>query len=95
MAFPTRAELDNLIRERLATDPGFHETLLADPRAAVSALIGITLPDFVTVEVHEESLSHVHLVIPAQKSAEEIGNEDLELVAGGGLCWADCAGGCM
>lgn len=38
MAFPTRAELDNLIRDRLASDPAFRDALLADPRAAIAHL---------------------------------------------------------
>ena len=94
MAIPTRAELDSLIHNHLATDPGFRDVLLADPRTAVAGLLGVKLPDFVTVEVHEESLSHVHLVIPAQTSAGEICDKDLELVAGGAACWSDsCTSG--
>ena len=89
MAIPTRAELDCLIRDRLAADPGFRDALLADPRAAVSELVGIPIPNGVIIEVHEESLSHVHLVITAQTSAGEISDNDLERVAGGGgtTCW--------
>ncbi len=88
MAIPTRAELDGLIHNRLAADPGFRDALLADPRAAVAGLLSVKLPDFVTVEVHEESLSHVHLVVPAKAAAGEIADEDLEMVAGG-ACWSD------
>ena len=89
MAIPTRAELDALIHNRLADDPGFRDALLANPRAAVSEMVGIPLPEIVAVDVHEESLTHVHLVIPAQTSAGEISDKDLELVAGGGICWVD------
>jgi hypothetical protein len=90
MAIPTRAELDVLIRERIAEDPGFRDVLLADPRAAVSALVGIDLPDVVAVTVHEESLTDLHLVLPATRSAGELNEDDLELVAGGGACWDNC-----
>ena len=90
MAIPTRAELDGLIHNRLATDPGFRDALLADPRTAVAGLLGVKLPDFVTFEVHEESLTHVHLVIPDQTSSGEISDQDLELVAGGVNCWDNC-----
>jgi hypothetical protein len=89
MAIPTRAELDGLIRNRLADDPGFHDALLADPRAAVAELVGIPIPGGVTIEAHEESLSHLHLVIPAKASTGEIADEELELVAGG-ACWTNC-----
>jgi hypothetical protein len=90
MAIPTRAELDGLVREHLASDPTFRAALLADPRAAVSKLVGITLPDAVQVEVHEETLTHIHLVIAPTPSRGEIADEDLELVAGGGNCWDNC-----
>lgn len=90
MAIPTRAELDALIHNRLAADSDFRKALLANPRAAVSELIGIPLPEIVTVDVHEESLTHVHLVIPSEASAGEIADDDLELVAGG-YCWGNCS----
>ena len=90
MAAPTRAELDGLIRERLATDPGFRATLLADPRAAISDLIGVALPPFVDIEVHEETLTHLHVTIPVMKNDSELSEDDLELVAGGGACWDNC-----
>lgn len=94
MAIPTRADVDALIRERLASDPDFREQLLADPRGTVSALVGIDLPDVVTVSVHEESLTHLHVVLPAVPAGSELSDEDLELVAGGAVCWADsCTSG--
>jgi hypothetical protein len=94
MAIPTRAELDALLQDRLAADPAFRDQLLADPRGTVSELAGIDLPELVQVTVHEESLTSVHLVVPASTPASsgELSEEDLELVAGGGMCWDDCAG---
>lgn len=94
MSIPTRAELDGMIRERLASDPEFRAALIADPRAAVSALVGIDLPDVVTVTVHEESLTDLHLVLPAVPSGAELSDRDLELVSGGAACWSDsCTSG--
>jgi hypothetical protein len=89
MAIPTRAEVDALVRTRLADDPGFREQLMADPRAAVSALIGMDVPDAAEVSVHEESLTAVHLVIPAAV-ADELTEDQLESVAGG-VCWGNCS----
>ena len=93
MAIPTRAELDAMLRDRLASDPDFRDAILADPRAAVSGLVGVEIPDVVTVTVHEESLTDVHVVLPAAARSEgEIHEDDLELVAGG-VCWFDyCSG---
>ncbi|MDQ1249362.1 MAG: hypothetical protein QG597_3737 [Actinomycetota bacterium] len=94
MAIPTRAELDTMLRERLAADPDFRAAVLADPRAAISQLVGVEIPDIVTVTVHEESLTDVHVVLPAPARSEgEITEDDLELVAGG-ACWTnDCTSG--
>ncbi|MDQ1249361.1 MAG: hypothetical protein QG597_3736 [Actinomycetota bacterium] len=94
MTIPTRAELDAMLRDRLASDPDFRAVVLADPRAAISALVGIDIPDMVTVSVHEESLTDIHVVLPAPAHSEgEIAEDDLELVAGG-VCWTnDCTPG--
>ena len=91
MAIPTRAEVNDILLSRLAAEPGFREKLLANPRSAISDAIGIPLPEVVHVEVHEESLTDVHLVIPAVRTKGEIADHDLELVAGGGMCWGNCA----
>jgi hypothetical protein len=93
MAVPTRAELDAKIREKLAEDPSFRERLLAAPHSALTELTGAQIPEFITVTVHEESLTDVHLVLPPLLG-DEIAEEDLEMVAGGGVCWTDsCTSG--
>ena len=89
MSVPTRDQLDGLVRARLQEDPAFRDLLLSDPRAALGDLTGTEVPDFITVTVHEESLTDVHLVIPAALG-EEVTEDDLELVAGGGNCWDNC-----
>ncbi len=90
MAIPTRAQVDSLIRQRLESEPAFREKLVSDPRAAISDVIGMPLPEVVKVSVHEESLTDVHLVIPPIRSGGELAEADLELVAGGGTCWDNC-----
>lgn len=90
MAVPTRSELDAMIRERLAADASFRDALLADPRAAVGELLGMDVPEFVRVTVHEESLTDVHLVIPKVVD-EAVADEDLEFVSGG-VCWTNTCG---
>ena len=56
------------IREHLVSkacsDEAFRELLLSDPKAAVEAELGITLPEDFTIMVHEEMLDTSHLVLP-------------------------------
>jgi hypothetical protein len=85
MAVPTRPEVEAIIAERLAADPAFRDTLLADPRTVLSEVIGFDIPETVQVVLHEESLTQIHLTIP---SSESLSDDDLELVAGG-VCWSD------
>ena len=84
MAVPTRSEVEAFIAERIAADPGFRDTLLADPRAVLSEVVGFDIPESVQVVLHEESLTQIHLTIPA---SEALSDADLELVAGAG--WGD------
>jgi hypothetical protein len=81
MAIPTRSQVEAMIAERIAADPGFRDTLLADPRAVLSEVVGFDIPESVQVVLHEESLTHIHLTIPA---SENLRDTDLELVSGAG-----------
>jgi len=92
VAVPTRCEVEAIIAERIAADPAFRDTLLADPRAVLSEVIGFDIPDSVQVVLHEESLTQIHLTIPASPA---LGDADLELVAGGSwLGPAACGSAC-
>ncbi len=89
MSIPTRADVDAMVRDRLASDPDFRQALLDDPRGTLSALVGLTLPDVVTVSVHEESLTSIHLVLPSVTGPGELADDELEMVAGGVMCWTN------
>ncbi|MFM7211824.1 MAG: NHLP leader peptide family RiPP precursor [Actinomycetota bacterium] len=90
MDVPTRSEVEAMIAERIAADPGFRETLLANPRAGLAEVIGLDIPDSIQVVLHEESLTQIHLTIPF---AGTLSDADLNLAAGGdvgGSCWLPC-----
>ncbi len=77
----TATELKTQILTRAEEDGDFRARLISDPRAAISAETGETIPDGFDVVVHEDSATTAHLVLPpSPKLAEaELGN-----VAGGG-----------
>ena len=45
-------------------DADFRAKLMSDPKAAISEELGVTMPEGLTVQVHEESTATAHLVIP-------------------------------
>jgi len=92
MAVVSRAELDQLISDRLAADPAFADSLLASPHAAISELIGVELPTEFVIDVHKESLAHLHIVIPFMNTHGELTEDDLDLVAGGITGHLACVG---
>ncbi len=97
MEMPSRGEAEQRIRERAEADPAFRAELVANPRKALESELGVQIPEDVSVQVHEESLSEVHLVLPA--SQEDLSDADLEMVAGGAgwdpnaVCAEDYGGG--
>jgi hypothetical protein len=92
MFVATRAEFNQLISDRLATDPSFADALVADPRAAISELFGVELPTGLVIDVHKESLAHLHIVIPVMNMSGPLADEDLELIAGGTAPHLYCVG---
>ena len=90
MALPTRSEVEAILAERIAADPAYRDALLADPRAVLSEVVGFAIPDPVEIVLHEESLTEIHLTIPA---SEGLSHADLELVAGGDRGWELGEGG--
>ena len=76
----TATEMRDRILSRAAEDGEFRALLIADPKAAISAEIGQTIPDSFDVLVHEESAATAHLVLPPSATLTEA---ELEAAAGG------------
>ena len=76
----TREEVENKIRSLAAEDDKFRKLVLDDPRRVVSDMVGVTIPDGVTLTVHEENSTSFHLVLPP---SDRLTHSELMSVAGG------------
>ena len=76
----TATELKTKILSKAAEDGDFRTRLLADPRAAISAETGVTIPKGFNVVVHEDSGTTAHLVLPPSPALTEA---EMAAVAGG------------
>ena len=67
------------IIEKATEDEAFRGKLLSDPKTSIEDELGITIPEGMTVEVHENTAQTVHLVLPTVKLSES----ELQTTAGG------------
>ncbi len=61
-------------------DADFRARLLSDPKGAIAQELGVAIPESLSVEVHEETATTAHLIVPAAGSLTE---DELEAAAGG------------
>ncbi len=76
-------EMLRQIVEKSALDTDFRQQLLADPKAAISDELGISIPDSMNIMVHESDMQTVHLALPPDPNITE---EQLEAVSAGLCC---------
>ena len=60
----SQAEIQDKIIARVGEDGEFRARLVADPRAAIQEVTGMPIPDGIEMQVHEESATSFHLVLP-------------------------------
>ena len=82
----TATELKTKLLTKAAEDGDFRTRLLTDPKAAISAETGVTVPEGFHVAVHEDSGTTAHLVLPPSPALTEA---DMEKVAGGFHDWQE------
>lgn len=80
----TATELKSRILTKAAEDGAFRARLIADPKGAIAAETGQTIPDGFDVVVHEDAATTAHLVLPP---SPELTDAELEMVAGAGNLW--------
>ena len=70
------------LMRKVGAEPEFRKSLLANPKAAIEAELGISIPEDVNVKVHENDMNTIHLALPVADLSEE----QLEAVAAGRCC---------
>ena len=75
-------------------DAEFRTRLVADPKAVLNEELGVELPDNFAISVHEDSSTHVHLVLPPSSQLDPAALEDVRAAHGSGTnsatnCWGD------
>ena len=76
-------EMLRQIVDKSAVDAVFRQQLLSDPKSAITAELGITMPESMNVVVHESDMQTVHLALPPDPNITE---EQLEAVSAGLCC---------
>ena len=82
----THEEMQDKIIAKASEDGEFRARLLADPKGAIGELAGAPIPDALNVQVHEESATLFHLVLPPDSRLSE---EEMGLVFAGIGSWQD------
>lgn len=89
--------LEAQILARAAKDPAFRQQLLRDPKGTIAKEFGVAIPANVTLQVHEETETVRHLILPkvVQPQAVVLDDNALESAVGGmRMRDADCCCTC-
>jgi len=86
----------NPIQEQITAkamkDETFRQKLLSNPKAAIERALGITVPAGVTIAVHQDTPTTLHLVLPVRALSaagaewSELSDAELEQATGGEGC---------
>ena len=88
----TMKEMQEHVVFKASFDAKFRAGLLKDPRGSIEKELGVEIPENFAVEVHEDSLTTAHLVLPLKTGPEAMSEDELTAVVGGGGA-EDCAWG--
>ncbi|WP_019644313.1 hypothetical protein [Novispirillum itersonii] len=78
-----RKHIESAMVKKAETDPAFRAQLLADPDAALTALLERESPLKLKLRVIEEQPGEAVIVLPAAVNTDELPDELLDLASGG------------
>ena len=81
MAAMTLGDMQSRILARATQDEEFRANLIENPRAVISEELGVQIPETFDFQIHENTATTGHLVLPPSDSLTEA---ELEMVVGGG-----------
>ena len=73
-------EIKQHLQAKAASDEAFRSQLMSDPKSAVEAEFNVSIPENLTIHVHEDSATAAHIVLPMTGRLNE---KELALAAGG------------
>ena len=77
-------EMRARIMDKASRDADFRTQLLERPKETIGQELNIPIPASLSIEVHEDTATTAHLVLP---SDGKLGEGDLRAVAGGAAFW--------
>ena len=80
MAAMTMREMKAHLVAKADESEDFRARLVADPKSVISAELGVSIPERFTIQVHEDSATTAHMVLPI---TDRLTEEELAQVAGG------------
>lgn len=82
----SRQELESQLIAKAWQDETFKQELITNPKAVFAKEMGQTLPENIEIRVLEETPTTFYIVVPKNPEvSEELSDEALEAVAGGGF----------
>jgi hypothetical protein len=83
-------DIEQLIVNKAMEDKAFKQELVNNPKAAIAKELNVELPAELEIEVVQQTPQKLYLVLPLEvtleeEAGEELSEEQLEAVAGGGI----------
>ncbi len=78
--------LEEQIIAKAMKDEAFRQEVLSNPKAAIERALGISVPAGVTIAVHQDTPTTLHLVLPRRAPSPawaELSDAELEQATGG------------